>query len=178
VLRSHRSASQADSYGSPEVSGGRDRDDMKVVEGGNGAWRNALVDQLRGSASSPSKVRSRSVATPPWVTAATWPLPPDSATRNARSRSPADREDSPLPSTRSRSRVERSQPARKASNGWVPSQFKRSRRRLSSWTGRPVARAMGCAVSRARRSGLLYSAQLHPLQPPGRNRGLAPAQFR
>ena len=37
----------------------------------------------------------------------------------------------------------------------LPSQFKRSRRRLSSRTGRPVTRAMGSAVSRARRSGLL-----------------------
>jgi uncharacterized protein (TIGR02246 family) len=40
----------------------------------------------------------------------------------------------------------------------VPSQFNRSRRRLSTRTGRPTARAIGSAVSRARRSGLLYSA--------------------
>ncbi len=91
---------------------------------------------------------------PPWLTAATGPGLPTRPPRNARIRSPAVREDSPLLSTKSRSRAERSQSAKKASNVWLPSQFKRSRSRLSTCTVRSMAAAIAAAVSCVRRNGL------------------------
>lgn len=84
-----------------------------------------------GRASSPSRVRTNSVVTPPWVTAATGPAWPCRPTRKACNRAAACRADSPPAGTRSRPRAVADHRVRNASNGWSPSQFRRSRSRAS-----------------------------------------------
>ena len=70
-----------------------------------------------GSASSPRRLRTRSVVIPPWVITATGPGRPGRSARNACNRAPACRDESPSGGTKSRSCVVRAYSPRKASKG-------------------------------------------------------------
>ena len=132
-----------------------------------------------GSASSPRRLRTRSVVIPPWVITATGPGRPGRSARNACNRAPACRDESPSGGTKSRSCVVRAYSPRKASEGRLPSQFRAFTQPGVGLDRKPGGRChpFGCLPCAPHRAG---AQGTHPLgaQPPAGTRGLLPAQLR
>ena len=112
------------------------------------------------SVSSPRRVRRASTVTPPWATTTTSPssgVVVAMSSSAARKRSAACCDESPFRGTNERSAEARRHSDRNPSMvcSSPPSQFIRSRSRSSVVTSRPSRRAIGAAVSTARRIGLV-----------------------